>query len=495
MTKTARWGAIILAGGLLLPVCRSQGGGHTNAPGSGNLRLDEALLLALERNRALRVQRYEPDVQQAAEGIAAAAFDPALSAAVSEQWRRSPDGDRSGWSEETGTYLEIGATWQNSYGTRLDAGVEMERVDREGREAQAVTRAGVQATQPLQRGRARSANLAMLHQAELDSEYSRYELRAVAESLVERVEAAYLDCVLANRRLEIVTASLELAERQQEEIRQRIRVGGLPGTELAAAKAEVAMRQEALINARSSKEIFHIRLTRLVDPQRLAAPAGHGVTVDDTELMEVEDQDQPLAEHLDAAWLSRPELQQARLMLKRGDVELVRTADGLLPRLDVFLRLGRTGYADAFGASLDELGGDGYDAAVGLSLEWPLRNRAARGAHLRASWMQQQREEALRNVEDLIREDVHTAYLEVCRARQQVTATAATRELQEEKLRAETAKYAAGESTALFVAQAQRDLLSAQVSEVEALIQFRKAQVALFRLDGSLLARRGLTAP
>ncbi len=107
----------------------------------------------------------------------------------------------------------------------------------------------------------------------------------------------------------------------------------------------------------------------------------------------------------------------------------------------------------------------------------------------------QQAEESLSNVKDLVREDVETAYIEVQRSRQQVDATAATLLLQEEKLRAETAKFRVGKSTALLVATAQRDLVASQVAEVEAVINYLKALTTLFLIDGSLLERRGISAP
>jgi outer membrane protein len=106
---------------------------------------------------------------------------------------------------------------------------------------------------------------------------------------------------------------------------------------------------------------------------------------------------------------------------------------------------------------------------------------------------QRQSAESLENIRDLIREDIKIAYIETLRTRQQVDATAATRKFQEEKLRAETAKFRVGISTALHVAQAQRDLVTSQVAEVEAVTGFLIAMIELYRFEGSLLARRGIS--
>jgi outer membrane protein len=87
---------------------------------------------------------------------------------------------------------------------------------------------------------------------------------------------------------------------------------------------------------------------------------------------------------------------------------------------------------------------------------------------------------------------VRKAYIDVNRTRQQIAASTATRQFQEEKNRIETEKFRVGRSTSFLVAQAQRDLLSSRIAEVKAVVDYLKALTDLFRMDGSLLARRGL---
>ncbi len=45
------------------------------------------------------------------------------------------------------------------------------------------------------------------------------------------------------------------------------------------------------------------------------------------------------------------------------------------------------------------------------------------------------------------------------------------------------------------MAQVQRDLVASQIAEIRAIANHFKALVALYRLEGSLLQRRGLSAP
>jgi outer membrane protein len=173
----------------------------------------------------------------------------------------------------------------------------------------------------------------------------------------------------------------------------------------------------------------------------------------------------------------------------------VRTRNGLLPRLDAFITYGKSGYARTFFDAFAELDGKSYDVEAGLVLELPLGNRAARARHTRAVISKQQWIKALENMIQLAQVDVRSAYVLVTSSREQITATSATRKFQEEKLRVETEKFRVGKSTSLLVAQAQRDLVASQIAEIRAIANYFKALVALYRLEGSLLQRRGLSAP
>jgi outer membrane protein TolC len=198
-----------------------------------------------------------------------------------------------------------------------------------------------------------------------------------------------------------------------------------------------------------------------------------------------------LAERLQLAKKLRPDLNDARTRLEQYNLETVVTRNGLLPRLDFFISLGKTGYADSFSASFRELDGNSYDLAAGLRLSLPLGNRTAKAQDLAASSTRQQGQEAVTNLQQLVELDVRLAFNELERNRQQITASAVTRALQEATLAAEKERFDVGASTTLLVSQAQRDLLVSQIAEVEAIVNYRIALVSLYLSEGSLLERRG----
>jgi outer membrane protein TolC len=458
------------------------------------LGLRETLLTALERNRQLRVQRLGPSLAATAVESQRAAFDPALTVAASDDRAKAPAGigggtaitDTAKADASLAQTLPTGTTWT------VDAGTARTRSEWYG-DTSVASNASLTVSQALLKGAGPDANLASIRQARLDVDISVFELHGFTAALAAEVEQTYWDCALAEQQMAIVEQSLAVAKEQLDQTRALIDVGKVAEVELAAAEAEVALRNGSVIDARANRDTTHLHLLRLLDlpgerpferEVRLAdPPAAPEATLE------------PLALHVALALKLRPDLNQARLQLDRGDLELVKTRNGLLPQLDLFVSLGGSGYAASFGGSLSGDTGRGWDAQVGARFAYVLGNRAATAAHQHAVIGLEQARQALANQAQLAEADVRTAYIETGRAREQLAATAATRRAQEEKARVEREKFLVGKSTSLLVAQAERDLLQARIDEVQAVVKYLKDLVDLYRIDGSLLARRGIAAP
>lgn len=465
------------------------------------LRLDlqKAVLTALEKNAALAVQRLEPQIRRAEEQQQAATFDPVIEGSIAPRRSVADRLSRAGSGFERYVTTDavtgsISMTKPTPTGTTLAISASTSYTDSSlYDDTFTSTRLGLTVTQALLQGLDIRANIARVEQARLDTIISEYELRAVTQTLVEQVELSFWDYALAQRQIEIYQNSLELARQQLEQTQERIKIGRLAETELAAAQAELASRQENLINSTSNLARLKLQLLRLLNPERnlnwyTQLELDYHLEVPQIQLDDV-------SEHVRLALRLRPEINQARLQMARGQLDVVQTKNGLLPRLDLFLDLGKSGYADSFANSLSNIDGHGYDYTLGLQLTYPLGNRQARARYNRAVATRQQLQQALENLMQLVEVDVRSAYIEVERTRQQIQATEATRALQEEKLRVEMEKFKVGRSTSLLVAQAQRDLVASQIAASGALANHLKALVTMFRMEGSLLARRGIIAP
>lgn len=456
-----------------------------------------AILMAMENNRSLIVVRMNPDIMRTYEQQERSVFDPVLGAEVSPRRTVADRLSRAGSSTES--QIVDSVTGSVSLGKFFSTGTTLELEGSSSYTDSSLysdtftsNRLGVSVTQALLQGMDVRANMASVHQAGIDALISEYELRGFAEVLLEEVESKFWDYALAQKQIEIYTDSLSLARQQLTEVQERIKIGKLPEIELAAAQAEVALRRENLINARSDLAKERLNLLRLLNPSPdiewdRNVNLQYQTSLPEIELVDVE-------EHVQVALKMRPDLNQARLEIRQGNLEVVKTKNGLLPKLDAFINFGKTGYADTFDRSMNNLDEDSYDVTFGLTFEYPVSNQAARARYARAILSRDQMLKALENLVQLVQVDVRSAYIEVTRTREQITATAATRNFQEEKLRAESEKFRVGKSTSLLVAQTQRDLVASQIAEIEAFANYLKALVSLYGLEGSLLQRRGISA-
>lgn len=459
------------------------------------ITVQAAILLALENNRALKVEKYTPELNRAAEEEARSEFDPIVTGGYSRLRERTDHDLRpSGKGVESEINTGLGISQYLPSGTEIGIGVSNQETWSDLYSDHLYeSRLGLSVTQALLQGAGLGYNLAGLRQARLDTNISLYELRGFAEALVAQVEETYWEYALAQRQIEIFLESLKLAQQQKDEAQEMIKIGYLAESELAAAQAEIALQREGLINARSNLDKTRLELLRLLNPpdskwwQReivlLHEPAIPNVTLDEVD------------SHVEIAMKMRPDLNQARLQVIQGDLQIVKTINGLLPKMDFFIDMGKTGYADSFSRSLRDMDGDSYDIGAGLSLQFPPVNRQARAQYHASLINRSQAEESLKNLDQLVQVDVRSAYIEVNRAKEQISATSATMALQEEKARIEREKFRVGKSTSLLVAQAQRDLLSSRIAQIRATINYLKALIELYRLEGSLLERRGIMAP
>lgn len=461
------------------------------------LTVDQAVLMALENSPELAVERLRPSVERTIEGEEAAIFDPLL-IAEDVGWQ-SVEGEKLrgfGILETFATESPVGRLALRSYlptGTGFEVEASTEVADESTARQLVQSRVGLTVSQALLRGFGQQANQAAVRAARIGTKISEYELRGFTENFVALVEQTCWDLALYRRQAEILDDAVALAEELLRNIETRVQIGTSARVELAAARSEVAARNQDRIDVRSDAEKTRLLLVRLLNPGGPDAwerevRLKEDLVVPDATLDEV-------AEQVAAAVQMRPELNQARLLAERGDLELVRTKNGLLPRMDLFVTLGSSGYADSFSGSWKGLDGDYDDVLAGLRFEFPVRRREARAQHERAEAEKAQADKGVENLRLLVEMDVRLARIEAERARQQIVASSLTREQDEEKLRAEVEKFRIGRASAFQVARAQRDLVRSRLAEAAALAETRKALVELYRLDGTLLWRRGIQAP
>jgi outer membrane protein len=127
-----------------------------------------------------------------------------------------------------------------------------------------------------------------------------------------------------------------------------------------------------------------------------------------------------------------------------------------------------------------------------VSFELPIGGRAARGELGAARAQQRQATIALAQTEERIAVDVRNAATALETAAGRIDAARAGLSAAQIQLQAEQDRFGAGLTTSFFVLTRQNDLALAQLAEIAALTDYRRAATDLARATGALLRDRGI---
>jgi outer membrane protein len=230
---------------------------------------------------------------------------------------------------------------------------------------------------------------------------------------------------------------------------------------------------------------------------------------------------------LEIAARNRPEIEQADLNLNYQSIVIKANRNSLLPTLDFFATYAGAGlsgvqqlygacpagYLDAsstcvnlasgattavpvtgkqYGGASQSFSqifhGDYPNYSVGLTLQVPLRNRSAQADAARALLEQRQLVEQLQRTKNQVEQDVRNAEIGVIQAKARIEAARKAVILNQQTLDAEQKKFKLGESTVFLVIQAQRDLSTAEGTEVQARSTYAKALTQFRQVTGTILS-------
>ncbi|MDR2578434.1 MAG: TolC family protein [Chitinispirillales bacterium] len=444
------------------------------------LSLQDALQRAVRDNPLVRIERINTDIAASILRDQRSPYEPHLRAGY-----RTGHSDNRQFSESHDLSASVSQNF--STGTGVEAGVSASPYSSLRRPDDTFqNNIGLTVTQALLQGLGSEANLVPLRKARIDLDIRQEELAAYTQRLIADTERAYWDLLLSGEQTAIFRYSLELAQRLLFESEERLRIGGIAPIDLVAIRAEVASRERQLFDAETAYRQRALYLKFLMN-----APELWDVEIVITDTSAQLGTADSVSEHIEAAHVFRPDYLMAFMQVQKGELDLVQTKNGLLPRLDFFISLQGTTYAESFPRAL--LPGDMSGAvAGGLTLQFPIRNTPARERHRRIEYTVEQQRLAVENFARLIEYEIRSAHMEVLRAKRQIETSETVSALQLQKLEAEQAKMNAGKSTGYAVLQVQRDLVSANLDEAQARTAYVNALIALYSRDGTLLQRRGI---
>jgi len=297
------------------------------------------------------------------------------------------------------------------------------------------------------------------------------------------------------------------AQQLLEDNKRQVQIGSLAEIEVTRAESQsyaakqdliisqttLAQQETVLKNALSRSGVTSVDLAEV-----------HVIPLDKIEVPK-SDEIRPLDDLVNEALSKRVEIEQSRINLDSNKLNLVGIKNSLKPSLQAFAELtnnGLTGDLTALGAVQPGVGylAGGYgnllaqiarrnypNYSAGFSLVIPFRNRAAQSDYVTSLLEIRQNELSLQKSTAQVRVDVQNAVIGLRQARARYDAAVQARVLAQQTLEADQKKFTLGAGTSFQVVQDQRDLATAQSSEVQAMANYTHARIAFDQALGTTL--------
>jgi outer membrane protein TolC len=356
--------------------------------------------------------------------------------------------------------------------------------------------AEVQFTQPMMRNRHTDLTRSNIKLSNLDLKSSDSKFKQDVTNTISSVQNAYWDLVGAIRNYGILRQSVELAKVTVDQNTDKVAIGTLAAITVTEAQATQASRQIDLIKARQTIQSTENNLRSMISTDRNAEIWRQ--TIVPTDAPDFKAYPVDLGQAIETALKSRPELEQYNIQLQQNDITLQLQKDSRKWQFDFVGTLGSNGTAgpQSFSSTgapkipTQFVGGipssyrtiftEGlYLWSVAFNVQIPLKSRTVDAEVAQTEIARRQlimnRTKTEQNIIVQIRNAVDN--LETCH--QAVDAAKISRELAELELTAETERFNSGLSQNFLLLQRQTDLATAQGSELQALIDYKKAIISL----------------
>ena len=490
------------------------------APGANiELTLDDATARALERNLDLAVERLNPMIQDTNLERIHAAYRPTVTSQIGHLARVQPPTSQL----NGGTIVENDTS---TYNTGLTQALKWTGGDlavsfNNNKQVSSATFSNFNPafnsnfaatlTQPLLRDFRIDGTRLQLKVTVINREISDIQLRGTLATTVANVRNAYWELVFSIQAVDVAKGSLDLADKLVQDNKARVEVGTMAPLDVVQSEAEAATRRQALAQADATMRTAELALKRLIvsgtdDPVWRA-------TITPVDRPEFRSEPLDVETAVRKALSSRTDLEQARKTLDSNDITMKFLHNQTLPAVDALANygaagLGGTQYIRGGLGSTQVLNtipggyGDAWRTLTGrdyptwnfqVNFSYPLGGSAADAVYARSRVQRNQTAAQLKALELQVATDVTNAALQAESSLKSYEAATVARSLAETRLSAEQSRFEVGLSTNFFVVQAQRDLATAQNSELRALLNYRKAIVDFGRVQEAP-ATRGASA-
>ncbi|MDA1311975.1 MAG: TolC family protein [Acidobacteria bacterium] len=486
--------------------------------GELELSLRAFLELAMSNNPDINLSKLAIFEEQNNIQRAFSPFDPSVTAGFNSNRSTTPSNDQL---QGAAVVTQLNQSGRFTYSQQLDTGAEY-TVGYVGSKSASNSQfnnfnpsirqsLSFTVSQPLLRDRGRFVQRIPIMIARSRLAQTEEQVRERILLLIFQAETDYWNTVNTREQLRVQENNLEISRAFLAQENRRLELGAIspldifqPQQNFANAQVRVTQEQYRLQQAEDALRRW---IGADLDPDFRNVAVVLTEPVEPPAYMEGLDVEVQVARAL----LNRPELERIRRSLQIDDLNIRGATNDIRPDLSVSANYSAQGRGGNFfdrsglGGSIANIVPGGFPEAFdqlfqfrfptygfGLTLQLPLRNRAA-AANLADAAIQKKRNlYTLRGSEQNVRLDVVQAVAGVDLAKAAVEQATVALGFAQQRLDAEQKKYDLGVNTAFFVLQAQNDLVDAEAQVLAQAIAYRRSLLTLLRSTGELLEARGV---
>lgn len=472
--------------------------------------LRDLIVLGLENNLGLEIERQNIMQSRETVTIEEAVFDSRIFAGTSYDHSRTPveptSGDdlalsakeyeaRIGIEKKLKNGMTASATLDTSHSRDNDFSSDLNPRTR--------TSFTIELTQPLLRHFSIDVNTAQARIAANQSRQTALSYLLEAQNLTLLFETVVRQLAGEARIVGLREDAVALAEELFRANQKRFDAGLIPVSEVQEAETSLADKQLSLSQEREQFDLhreelsrqLHIRLDRSFDPVAIVATQDSAaVFAPDTERLFSE------------ARLKRLEFKINELALDTTELNTRYQRNLGKPQLDLTARAGinglsgddrgivdgqhyGNGWADSY-SSLAER--DGYQWGVGLDFSWPLGNRAAKARLRQAEQQHRQQTYRGRDLEVQVRDELERQGITLVRSLEQLRLAERFSELARTSLNQEQRRLDEGLSDTFRMISFQDKMIDARIRRINATTRYKTALATMAFLTGTIFDRHGI---
>jgi outer membrane protein TolC len=474
------------------------------------LTLKDCILKALEDNLDIAVQAYDPEIADLSVNQAREIYWPQVGFSYTNyNWNRL-----SNWAVEGTNYTTQRLNYNFSLKQKVFTGgnVELTLYSESTDTTRALTTVNpsytaqfqLSFTQPILRGfGSMNINNIDINKARNLSDISVTGLKSVFIQKVYDVEAAYWNLVYAIESLKVNEAILSQTKERLNITKEAERIGVKSSLEVLGTETEVANYENRVISSRAQVETSEDRLKGILNfPAEGLVSSQSLIPTDDPVLEKL---DLSFEDALKMAYAESPEMERFQKEIENARLDVSYHRNQLLPQLDLNANLwfdGQSGDRLIFkddnpytGEVIDKIEGSRFDSIkdvfgfkyrnwyVALNLTVPLDMFFSKAGLAKAKLEEEKKLKEIEKTKQEIYYAVLEAYKELQNREKEVASASRYRELTGKRLEAEEQRYNLGLGVIEWLFQYQRDVATARVNEIRAIVDYK---IAVAKLESVL---------